>query len=346
MARWFLPYRYITPTTLRNGTLQYEASLFARHVLSQRELVAKGRDDSTYYINEKGYRGRNFTREKPEGTTRIIFYGGSTTFNEGSGRGKDWPHRVEKILRSNGFRNIEVINAGIPGHASFDSVGRLFAEGHVFEPDYVVLYNAWNDIKYFRSDEPLLRRFKPLDPTRDPRRNYHNAIDRFLGDRSHAYALARRKYYKWRLHVGSEGIIPSEQSPSEITEYGPRQYRLNLETFVDVARNIGAVPILMTQARLVVHDNSESEKKKIRYRYVNLGHDDLVNAFETTDQIAYSVAQQKGVPLIDASKALTGRNELFIDHVHFTEEGAKELARITARHMLEIIGRQATVQER
>ena len=45
--------------------------------------------------------------------------------------------------------HVEVINAGIPGHTSGDSLGRLYTEIWQWKPDYVIMYEAWNDIKYF-----------------------------------------------------------------------------------------------------------------------------------------------------------------------------------------------------
>ena len=56
---------------------------------------------------------------------------------------------------------MEVINAGVPGHSSSDALGRFITELHTFQPNYAVLSNAWNDIKYFDSREPILRVARP-----------------------------------------------------------------------------------------------------------------------------------------------------------------------------------------
>jgi len=102
-------------------------------------------------INEKGYRGHNFETKKPDGVIRIMVYGGSAAFDTMVSDGKDWPSQVEAKLRESGFPQVEVVNAGIMGHTSLESVARLFTEGFVFQPDYVVIYNGWNDIKYLNS---------------------------------------------------------------------------------------------------------------------------------------------------------------------------------------------------
>src|SRR3990172_3878315 len=102
-----------------------------------------------YIINSKGYRGREFSIKKNKGTIRIIIYGGSSVFDIYEPEGKDWPHRVEQMLKENDISNVEVINAGIPGFTTLDCVGRIFSDSWTLEPDYVVIYEAWNDICYF-----------------------------------------------------------------------------------------------------------------------------------------------------------------------------------------------------
>ena len=156
--------------------LRYERSSFSRHVLPATEHRVL-RNGALYRINDKGYRGRDFDWEKPPGVVRVLVYGGSAVFDILASEGEDWPSRVQRLLASRGHEHVEVINAGIPGHASFDSLGRLLAEGHRLNPDFTILYNAWNDIKTFRMDESLLRGIRPHRPKRDWVRMPSNWID-------------------------------------------------------------------------------------------------------------------------------------------------------------------------
>lgn len=336
-ARFFTLSGYITPEIKKNRALKYESSLFSKRVFPQKEHIAEGWGNLKYYINEKGYRGRNFTVKKPKGIIRIIFYGGSSVFDLAMPEGKDWPRRVENILEATGFPEVEVINAGIPGYTSTDSFGSLFAEGHIFDPDYVVLYNAWNDIKYFRMNESLLRHSRPYDESEDTRVNYRGPVDRFLCEHSQLYVRLRHRYIKWLYNIGPEGSMRREKRFSEIGKLGPKQYEVNINMFVDMARNIGAEPILMTQARLATRNNTPDQKERISYEYQLLTHQALCAAFKKTDEIIRHIAKAKNVFLIDASKYLTGKDELFRDHTHFTDKGSEELANLTARHIAELL---------
>ncbi len=204
------PYGYVTPEILRSRRPLYGAAVFARHVLPRMKHVVRDKNGKELYsINALGYRGAPFSPHKPESTTRIMIYGGSSVFDHDNPGTTDWPHRVETRLKESGFPAVEVINAGIPGHASSDSVGRLLAEGHLFNPDYVLYYGEWNDIKDFRENDPLLRyRVPARSEENDPLFTYQNPIDRWLCGVSQLYVRLRERYYTWNFRIGSEGVLP------------------------------------------------------------------------------------------------------------------------------------------
>ena len=328
--RLFSKYGRITPETMRDQSLEFVSSVFAKYVLSAKEKHVRGLNQVEFDINPKGYRGHDFSWAKPAGKIRIAFYGGSSVFDIAAAKDKDWPHRVESLLHQKGFPNVEVINAAVPGHAAFDALGSFFAEGHLFEPDYVVLYTSWNDIKFFALKEPLLRRLQPHVENQDPLLNYQGPLDQWLSEHSQLYVRLRYRFLMWRYRVGPEGQIPWGKRTTKMNEWGLKQFRLTVETFVDLVRNAGATPVLMTEARLCAPNNTEEEKKRIRYEYQLLTHNELLEAYEKADQILAQVAEAKKVPLIDASRWMTGKDEFFVDEVHLTKKGSETLAEMTA----------------
>lgn len=339
LVRKFSKLGYMTPEILKSKSLQYERSIFTRNAFPQAEQKLRV-NNADIYINKKGYRGRDFEIKKPKGKIRIIFYGGSSVFNADVSERQDWPHRVEDLLHEKGFTQIEVINAGIPTNRSFESWGRLFAEGHIFSPDYVVLSNQYNDMKYFREDKPVLRQFNWFLEEKDPFITYQNALDRFLCEHSQLYIRLRTRYYLWTYKPAYEGAPPLGEYSDKITDLGLAQYKLSLEMFVDLARNIEAIPVLMTEPRLVDSSNTEEEKKRIKYVSTKLTHKALYDAFKKTDEIVEEVGKEKNVIVIDASEKISGRGELFVDHVHTTVEGSEEVAKIVADKFVEILNHQ------
>lgn len=345
-----LLFRYNTPDTVRTNSLQYQPTIFARHLLlpnqSPQLYRAWGDDAATfsgpreYRIGDSGYRGNSFPIPKPPNTQRIVVFGGSAVFDPNSDEGSDWPSLTEKILKRSGWGNLEIINAGVPGHATFDSLGRLYSQVWLYEPDYVLLYNAWNDIKYINrvsTSSPLSSVFSPYDPESDPFRSYRGFLDRFLC-RLQLYVKLRNRYLLWKYRPGPEGSRLIASHSQQDRAFGMRQYRLNIELFVDAARNIGAVPLLLTQATLVSRDNDESARARIEYGYQGMtaeDHGKLVKAFKECNDIVRHVALSKGVSLLDLDQKLSGRPELFADHIHLTETGSKEISRVLAGFLAE-----------
>ncbi len=345
-VRLFVKNGEITPEVLRNRSVQYEPVIFARHAFKQEARIVNNpfgkKKKLIWEINEHGYRGASFDVDKPDGIIRVIIYGGSAAFDTKSTKGEDWPHRVEGKLKERGFSNIEVINAGVIGHTSLESVGRLFTEGYAFQPDFALIYNGWNDIKYFSSSKPVLRTLRPSLQGFDPRIHNNSFIDRWLCEWSQLYTVLRRIYYKTKLKFGKEGLRKAGDTQNSIAILNPngfRQYQLAMEMFVDLARNIGAEPILMTQARLPKGTKvlTPEQRKRIDYHHVGLSHKALVETFDQLDEIVRKVSAAKEAIVIDASSHLSGKDWAFDDHVHVVPKGSDALAQLVADHLQNIL---------
>jgi lysophospholipase L1-like esterase len=123
------------------------------------EIVAGG-ERFLIEINSLGYRTREFSPRKPEGTVRVLCIGGSTTV---AGRTNDetYPAILETRLKERwpGLP-LEVLNLGISGVTSEEWRHRL-PKLLAFSPDVVVQYDAINDIYWLH-----LKRFAAEHPGR------------------------------------------------------------------------------------------------------------------------------------------------------------------------------------
>ncbi|MFN2596605.1 MAG: hypothetical protein ABR563_05380, partial [Pyrinomonadaceae bacterium] len=164
-------------------------------------------------------------------------------------------------------------------------------------------------------------------------------IDGLLCEHSQLYLRLRSRYYDWRLKLGPMGAKPGGDYSSEITGTALRQYYLNQVMFVDAAREIDAVPVLMTEARLTAPNNTESEKARIApyLDYVKLNREGLLKAYEGIEGTLRKISAEKNVELIDVSNELDGRDEYFTDVVHLTPAGSEELTQLTARRLMELL---------
>lgn len=332
---------HVNPDTLRARSLEYEATLFSRHAFPQMLQRKRAIPGGEVLISPRGYRGRPFAVPKPAGTVRVVMIGGSSLFDMYAKEGQDWPRLIESNLRKRGYDNVEVINAGTPGHATIDFLGRFHSEIWMFEPDYLLVYESWNDIKYFHTLDPehsLLRLLRPAAANghgygylvANPFLYYSGWADRLLS-RSQLYVRLRDRYLEWRVGpYGTEGVVTTSRSLDQYSDYGPRQFGLNLHLLVAAARHVGAQPLLLTQARLVTPTNTPAERELIAYEFINLSHEALLRAFADCDRAIFSVARADNVRVLDLARMFSGQRALFEDHVHTTTAGSQALAHATA----------------
>jgi len=102
-----------------------------------------------YPKNSHGFRGVEFSAEKPSDTYRIFMIGGSTIFGVGATSDKTTiPGHLQHILNEKDFGfNIEVINSGIQGASSSTELNLIKQKLVRFSPDLIIIYDGWNDLR-------------------------------------------------------------------------------------------------------------------------------------------------------------------------------------------------------
>gem|GEM_PF-1498584 len=99
-------------------------------------------------INSLGFRGREYTREKPAGTTRILILGDSFAFGAGAPVDVIFPTRLETRLNSEQlFGLVEILNLGVSDYNTDDELAWLQEFGLGLTPDLVILVYVMNDIE-------------------------------------------------------------------------------------------------------------------------------------------------------------------------------------------------------
>lgn len=98
--------------------------------------------------NSRGFRGGEFSIEKPGGTVRFLFLGDSFTFGEGVKDGDTYPEQFRRLVVSNDVfpgRNVEVINLGVGGYNTSQEAALLRELGMALSPDFIVVGYSLND---------------------------------------------------------------------------------------------------------------------------------------------------------------------------------------------------------
>ena len=97
--------------------------------------------------NGAGFRGDEITTPKPSGVYRIVCLGGSTTYSSAvDDPAAAYPAQLEAALTDAGHRDIEVINAGVPGYGTLETLINFELRVLDLEPDLIIVSHAVNDI--------------------------------------------------------------------------------------------------------------------------------------------------------------------------------------------------------
>lgn len=97
--------------------------------------------------NSLGYRGEEIPLPKPAAEYRIVCIGGSTTYDSDIDDYRDaYPSQLERVLHERGHSEVRVINAGVAGWTSWESLINFEFRILDLDPDLVIDFDSLNDI--------------------------------------------------------------------------------------------------------------------------------------------------------------------------------------------------------
>jgi lysophospholipase L1-like esterase len=314
---YFEPHPYLPYVYKRAFVTQPEVA--GRHALNRdkRLRAPQLRTNSRGWLDGPGG-DREVAVPKPPGLTRVCCLGASTTMSYLKDESGVWsyPLALERCLADRlPGRTIEVNNCGVGGYTSADLLIKFLLDVVDAQPDVVVIYHAYND----------------LGPSLTPgfRADYAHARGN-LGETYWRYRLASWVPYvplAWYNHAVNL-VLPqnvrhallrtvTRRRPDPHGPFGGlATYRRNLEHILQVcrARDIGVV--LSTFCHYLYPAVQD------RPLYLKYGE-----GLEGENGVIRALAAEYGCPLVDAAADLPHREEYFVDSVHFTPEGMRELAR-------------------
>jgi lysophospholipase L1-like esterase len=147
------------PEVERAGVRRFEPRASFAHCYSGGGAGLDADGCVTYGINAEGWRGPDFSVEKPAGAYRIVILGDSFTFGEGTPDALVYPARLGEMLRERRAdgRWIEVVNLGFPGEDVRDALATYRRYARRLAPDFVVLQWNTNDFPSVRVQRDHLR---------------------------------------------------------------------------------------------------------------------------------------------------------------------------------------------
>jgi lysophospholipase L1-like esterase len=169
----------------------------------------------TVSTDPQGLRAPIHERDKPAEAFRIMFLGCSTTFGWGVDDEQTYPALVERALHERGHDRVEVINAGQPGHTSFQGKWLYQTVASAYRPDLVFFGYVVQDAR---------------------KAAYSDASQALL--QQDARLLKQSLLYRSRLYLGLRTLINRYRIQAKEREDGGDDgvYRVSREDFVDNIR--------------------------------------------------------------------------------------------------------------
>lgn len=283
--------------------------------------------------NSLGYRGDEISALKTEGVFRIVAIGGSTTYTAMVEDYRSaYPFLLQEILREKyGYRDVEVINAGVGGYSTHENLINLAFRVLDLDPDMVIIHEGINDVhsrlvlpSSYRGDNSGRRKqWTPFKPN--------------LLQQSILFRMLNVWFKWWPENYRLESFVdaptaapgalgPDKRTggdPMEILDENPPVYfARNLRNMLAIARENDMGVVLTTNAYCPeVGDYAATA----HYR----------KGFEQHNDIVRQIAAQNNVPLFDFAKQMPRDREYWHDGRHVNAVGSELKAGLFARFLVD-----------
>jgi lysophospholipase L1-like esterase len=262
-------------------------------------------------INSLGFRGAEISAAK-DGVYRIVALGESTTFGMTLQPGdQPWPEVLEQIIRQRlpTRRPVQVINAGVPAYGLQDNLARLPGEILPLQPDLIISYHGANGFNML--DNSVLPTLGPAPPV------YQERPVKLAAQAEHRL---RMLWFRRHARRRDAATVAPGARPMET------QYAAAYRQLIQCARTNG---VRLALANFSMAVNPASDPKVIDF--YQGGGQRLAYGFMRANAVHSLIVRQLAaehpeVCLVDTHPHLDGEHEKFIDLIHFTGEGERQLA--------------------
>jgi lysophospholipase L1-like esterase len=300
--------------------------------------------------NSYGFRGHEFEVPKPAGAVRVVLVGASTIYgiyvSDDETSASQLERRLSKLFPG---RQVEALNAGVPGWNSAETLLSLRKRALSLRPDFIVVCDGRNDAfpQLFNNYQPDYSHYR-IQGSSFRNSNY---IHKNLFRLSHLFMFVSargqgRFGFSYRDEDPAYAVInyanlPTAEELLRNAEDLTREeaFRGNMRGVVQLARELNAEPILSTIPFLPEVYGSGVIPRDGRTLSA------IANRVGRNNEIVRSVAKELNAGLVEGA-SLT-RTDLLQDDCHFNAQGEAVFAdlmleAIRRKTMGNAVGRAAT----
>ncbi len=278
----------------------------------------------------------------------VVFLGASTTACIYVDEENRVPCQVGDLLGQKTGQKVTSINAAMGGNNSLHSLDILLNKIIPLKPDVVVMLHNINDLVALMYDKT----YWSHNPSRAPIIDYR-LYKNFSGLKAIS-TLARDTYIPY-LHLAFRSLVHkvgksfgkkvTDENDAYAAIRGKKitfdaaqildEFRMNLQTFINICRARRITPVLMTQ----FNRYKENPDPKIRQSMEGFESDTGISLKEFTDiyqrfnEAIVEVGRRNQVLVIDLARLIPQERQYMYDVVHLNDTGSRLAARIISENL-------------
>lgn len=284
--------------------------------------------------NQFGYRGAEVAIPKPAGVFRIVSLGASTTYGFGVKPDEAYPAQLQQILRDQyGYTNVEVVNAGVLGYTTWESLTNLEFKVLELQPNLVIYYEAINDVdQRMYTDPGCFGGIQPLRGLSVLHGMWKTQYDQIFPSALYRFIAINLGWMKNPTALDFAFDAPTVQadcqSATPVTQEQalaanpPIYYERNLRNIIAIAQANG-VKVMISRW---IYPTS----KLVSFALP----DYMLQAAEDHNAIAKKLADEMGVPYYDLAADFKYGADEWWTGVHMTAKGLHQQASLYAAYLI------------
>lgn len=282
----------------------------------------------------------------------LIFLGASTTaciYVEEENR---FPYLVGNLLEQATGKKITSINGGVGGNNSLHSINILLNKVIPLKPDIVVMMHNINDLVALIYDKTYWSK----NPSRAPLVEF--TFYKNLKGLKALSTLARDMYIP-NLHVATriltKKIFGKARDPDDEFAHvrGKKldlpkaelleEFKLNLQTFINICRARKITPVLMTQFNRHKAYPDEKVLRALQGFQADTGipPGEFMDIYHKFNEAVLEVGAANRVLVIDLARLIPQEKQYMYDIVHLNTAGSRLVARTVSDHLRPVVASRA-----
>ncbi|MFT5291621.1 MAG: hypothetical protein ACI8QS_001394 [Planctomycetota bacterium] len=304
---------------VRFGTTSQSYHDLEEHTASGLMVPKANAETGSIRVNPEGFRSPSIPLDKPAGTVRLAFLGGSTTFcAEVSSNAATWPHLVtEELRRTHPDVSFDYLNAAAAGYTTADSLLNMRHRVAAYAPDVVVVYHGTNDLVHLSRLAAIEVGLFDLESDVE--------TDTWLSRNCMTWFLLKKNLRnRGRQARAAENTQAMPIAPGDIAV----PFRGRLVPLLDEVAKTASLICLPTFATKVrtgqAQEAQMSAASSAIYYMPFFGTEEILAGYQQINSTLREVAQGRDdVLLIEGEGSIPADEEHFADTVHFLDAGSQ-----------------------